>query len=251
MVDLTRDKDGRVHARLLDLSRDDRGPCTRHGSTSAARRAQGARRGRHPRPVPAATRTPSTTNSPTPPQSSTRSTWSHWPGTRLATRSAAVSNRRSMATVAAPASRCTASGTCCASSAERLTDKQQPALRRRGSPPTNATTKSTSPGSAPNAFGPPTPTPTPPEDASSPSRSSPASRPAPSPRSPASAAPSTSGKTASWPTSTPTEPPTAGLAVNGLIELHRRIARGFRNRENYRLRMLLIGGGLTLDPPQV
>ena len=32
---------------------------------------------------------------------------------------------------------------------------------------------------------------------------------------------------------------------------HRRIARGFRNRENYRLRMLLVGGGLTLDPPQV
>ena len=40
-------------------------------------------------------------------------------------------------------------------------------------------------------------------------------------------------------------------AINGLIELHRRIARGFRNRENYRLRMLLIGGGLNLDPPQV
>ena len=34
-------------------------------------------------------------------------------------------------------------------------------------------------------------------------------------------------------------------AVNGLIELHRRIIRGFRNRDNYRLRMLLIGGGLT------
>lgn len=34
-------------------------------------------------------------------------------------------------------------------------------------------------------------------------------------------------------------------AVNGLIELHRRIARGFRNRDNYRLRMLLIAGGLT------
>jgi transposase len=34
-------------------------------------------------------------------------------------------------------------------------------------------------------------------------------------------------------------------AVNGLIELHRRIARGFRNRNNYRLRMLLIAGGLT------
>jgi hypothetical protein len=34
-------------------------------------------------------------------------------------------------------------------------------------------------------------------------------------------------------------------AINGLIELHRRIARGFRNRENYRLRMLLIAGAST------
>ncbi len=44
-------------------------------------------------------------------------------------------------------------------------------------------------------------------------------------------------------------------AINGLIELHRRIARGLRNRDNYRLRMLLIGGGLDKinipDPPQV
>jgi transposase len=38
-------------------------------------------------------------------------------------------------------------------------------------------------------------------------------------------------------------------AINGLLELHRRVARGFRNRDNYRLRMLLIGGGLT--SPQV
>lgn len=35
-------------------------------------------------------------------------------------------------------------------------------------------------------------------------------------------------------------------AINGLVELHRRIARGFRNRENYRLRMPLIAGGLNL-----
>ncbi len=34
-------------------------------------------------------------------------------------------------------------------------------------------------------------------------------------------------------------------AINGLIELHRRVARGFRNPDNYRLRMLLIAGGLT------
>ena len=32
-------------------------------------------------------------------------------------------------------------------------------------------------------------------------------------------------------------------SINGLIELHRRIARGFRNGENYRPRMLLIGSG--------
>ena len=35
-------------------------------------------------------------------------------------------------------------------------------------------------------------------------------------------------------------------AINGLVELHRRLARGFKNRSNYRLRMLLIGGGLNL-----
>ena len=34
-------------------------------------------------------------------------------------------------------------------------------------------------------------------------------------------------------------------AMNGIIELHRRLARGYRNRDNYRLRMLLAAGGLT------
>ncbi len=34
-----------------------------------------------------------------------------------------------------------------------------------------------------------------------------------------------------------------------LIELHRRVARGFRTRERYRLCMLLIGGGLTHPRP--
>ena len=33
--------------------------------------------------------------------------------------------------------------------------------------------------------------------------------------------------------------------INELIEPHRRVARGFRNREHYRLRMLLIGGGMS------
>ena len=34
-------------------------------------------------------------------------------------------------------------------------------------------------------------------------------------------------------------------AVNGIIELHRRLARGYRNFNNYRLRMLLAASGLT------
>ncbi len=34
-------------------------------------------------------------------------------------------------------------------------------------------------------------------------------------------------------------------AINGIIELHRRIARGFRNPRNYRLRMILAAGRLT------
>lgn len=33
-------------------------------------------------------------------------------------------------------------------------------------------------------------------------------------------------------------------AINGLIELHRCVARCFRNRDNHRLRMLPIGGDL-------
>lgn len=36
-------------------------------------------------------------------------------------------------------------------------------------------------------------------------------------------------------------------AINGLIGLHRRIPRGFPNRDNCRLRMLLIGGALSHD----
>lgn len=34
-------------------------------------------------------------------------------------------------------------------------------------------------------------------------------------------------------------------AINGIIKLHRRLARGFRNRDNDRLHMLLAAGGLT------
>ncbi len=53
-------------------------------------------------------------------------------------------------------------------------------------------------------------------------------------RSPASAAPSTGANNG------------GAESINGLIELARRVARGFRNPDNDRLRMLLIGGGLRL-----
>ena len=54
-----------------------------------------------------------------------------------------------------------------------------------------------------------------------------------------------SGTRRSWATSTPAAPAkVAPEPFNGLIELHRCIARGFRKPENYRLRMLLIGGAL-------
>jgi len=38
-------------------------------------------------------------------------------------------------------------------------------------------------------------------------------------------------------------------AINGTIELACRIARGSRNRDNHRRRMLPIAGGLTPCPP--
>ena len=76
-----------------------------------------------------------------------------------------------------------------------------------------------------------------------------ASPPARSPRSPASAAPWSSGARRSSAYFATGGANNGGTeAINGLIELHRRIARGFRNRDNYRLRMLLIGGGLNHTP---
>ena len=67
----------------------------------------------------------------------------------------------------------------------------------------------------------------------------------PSPKSLAWAGPYASGRTHSTPTSIPAEPATHPTeAINGIIELGRRTARGYRNPTNYQLRMLLIAGGL-------
>ena len=57
--------------------------------------------------------------------------------------------------------------------------------------------------------------------------------------------PYANGRTHSTPTSTQPEPATHPTeAINGIIELDRRTARGYPNPTNYQLRMLLITGGL-------
>lgn len=58
-------------------------------------------------------------------------------------------------------------------------------------------------------------------------------------------APSTTCPRREPPAQEPTTRRPLQITINGLIELHRRIARGFTNRENYRPRMLLIASGLT------
>jgi transposase len=74
----------------------------------------------------------------------------------------------------------------------------------------------------------------------SPNRSSRRSRPARSPRSPASAGPWGAWKGQFLAYFTTERANNGGTeAINGIIELHRRIARGFRNPDNYRLRMIL------------
>ena len=122
----------------------------------------------------------------------------------------------------------------------------------RRSPPTNATTRSTSPGSAPSSSAPPTTHDTPPPDAPIAEKILASFPSCPIPEI------ARLGRTLQqWRAAFLAYFDTGGAsnggteAINGLIELHRRIARGFRNRDNYRLRMLLIGGGLPLDPPQV
>ena len=75
--------------------------------------------------------------------------------------------------------------------------------------------------------------------------SSSAYQPAPSPKSLAWAGRYASGRTHSTPTSIPAEQATAPRKPStDIIELGRRIARGYRNPTNYQLRMPLIAGGL-------
>ena len=129
---------------------------------------------------------------------------------------------------------------------EKLTDRASAPASTRRSPPTNVTTRCSSPGCVPNSSGRPTRPRARSKAGGSPRRSSGQPADLPDPGDQATRATLKQWRKRSWPTSTPAAPTTAAPeAINGLIELHRRIARGFRNREHYRLRMLLIGGGLT------
>ena len=130
--------------------------------------------------------------------------------------------------------------------AEKLTDKQWARLETRDRRRRSATWRSRSPGRAPSSSAPPTATATPPRAARSPSKILASFPTCPIPEI------ARLGRTlkhwrqaflAYFDTGRANNGGTE--AVNGLIELHRRVARGFRNRDNYRLRMLLIGGGLT------
>ena len=129
--------------------------------------------------------------------------------------------------------------------AERSPTSSGPGWRTR-STPTRRTSRSTSPGRVPSSCARPTATPTPPRAARSPSRSSTSFPTCPIPEI------KRLGRTlkqwreaflAYFDTDRSNNGGTE--AINGLIELHRRVARGFRNYDNYRLRMLLIGGGLS------
>ena len=74
-------------------------------------------------------------------------------------------------------------------------------------------------------------------------------QPVPSPKSPDWVGPYASGRTHSTPTSILTEQATHRTeAINGIIELGRRIARGYRNPTNYQPRMPLTTAGLDTSP---
>lgn len=104
-------------------------------------------------------------------------------------KSAGASSRRSTATADARPTRCIGSATSCAPARNTSPTARRPAWRRR-SPPTTGTSRSRSPGSAPNTCDPSTTSPTTPTADASPRRSWPRSHRVRSRRSPDSAAPS-------------------------------------------------------------
>ena len=129
-------------------------------------------------------------------------------------------------------------------SRDRLTKRQQERLREAFTQMRRISV-STSPTAAPSKCARSSTKPHPPKADTWPLVSSSAYQRVPSPKSLAWAGPYASGRTHSWPTSIPTEPSTAPQKPStDIIELGRRTARGYPNPTNYKLRMLLIAGGL-------
>gem|GEM_PF-3051420 len=198
MVDLSRDDDGRVHARLLDLVPgrskkvhadwlDERGKPFRQGVEVAALDLYGATSPR------------STTSSKTPPRCSMPYTSSSSAPTSW-TSCAAGSSRTPPATAAARAILCSGSRPSCAPAPR----SSRPSSRLAGlarSEPTTDTRRFSPPGSAPSSGGPHTRPRTWLTDDTWPRAPSPRSTPARSPMSPASAEPCASRSPRSRPTS--------------------------------------------------
>jgi transposase len=117
---------------------------------------------------------------------------------------------------------------------------------RPASSPATPTTRSPLRGAATSSSGRPNTPAVSPRGGRSRSRSSTASTPARSPKSPDWGRTLRAWKQQFLAYFTTSRANNGGTeAINGIIELHRRIARGFRNLNNYRLRMILAAGGLT------
>jgi transposase len=256
MVDLTRDEDGRVRARLLDLVPGRSGTVYKTGSTDRGEAFRATGRGRHLDPFHGYK------NAIDDQLADARAVLDAFHVVKLAT----AGGRRGPAPGPAgdprpprPQER------------PAVRDPEHPARRPRTSPtgnrpgspppspPTNATSRSRSPGCAPSRSAPPT-TKTPRRRGRAIARSRRQLPHLPDPRD----RPARQDPQDQWRTEFLGYFDTGGAsnggteAINGLIELHRRIARGFRNRDNrlrmlliggLPLRMLLIGGGLTPMTP--
>lgn len=193
--------------------------------------------------LPGTARTPLMTSSKTLPACSTPFTSSHSPGT-LSMRHAAASSKTRPVTAGAQAIPSIKSGFFCVprvigSRSVNKTDSVRPSRQMR------RISVSKSPTTAPSKCARSSIKPHPPKADSWPLVSLRAYQRVPSPKSLAWAGPYASGRTPSWPTSTQPEPATHPTeAINGIIELGRRTARGYRNPTNYQLRILLIAGGV-------
>ena len=242
IVDLTRGEDHPT-ARLLDLVPGRSGTVYKNWLAERGKDFRAGVRIATLDPLPGTARTPFTTRTKTQPACSTPFVWSSSPATPQV-RCVAASSKTPCVTAHAEAIPSIKSGFFCAphvigspranKNASVRPSRQMKRISVLKSP-TAAPSKSETSSIKTH----------PPKANAWPPISSSAYQPVPSPKSLAWAGPYASGRTHSWPTSTPAEPATGQQKPStDIIELGRRTARGYRNPTNYKLRMLLIAGGL-------